>query len=47
MTEEITHKDLIRSTINLNAMGGLDKIGQLFGDNTEHIINELNESLAV
>lgn len=29
-----------------NAQGGLSKMWQLFGDNTEDIINELNEALA-
>ena len=29
-----------------NAQGGLGKMWQLFGDNTENIINELNEALA-
>jgi len=29
-----------------NAQGGLGKMWQLFGDNTEEIINELNEVLA-
>ncbi len=30
----------------MNAQGGLSKMWQLFGDNTETIINELNEALA-
>jgi type I restriction enzyme R subunit len=29
-----------------NAQGGLCKMWQLFGDQTEEIINELNEALA-
>jgi type I restriction enzyme, R subunit len=29
-----------------NAQGGLGKMWQLFGDQTEEIINELNEALA-
>ena len=30
----------------MNAQGGLSKMWQLFGDNTEEIIKELNEILA-
>ena len=29
-----------------NAQGGLGKMWQLFGEQTENIINELNEALA-
>lgn len=51
-----THPNALFSSISLfddclavypySAKGGLGKIGQLFGEHTEEIINELNEALA-
>ena len=49
-------KDYIANSLHLdredlelspfNALGGLGRMWQLFGDNTDTIINELNEELA-